>query len=276
MPTLANRLSAVVGNPIGTIVTGVTTVVDNTSNAAATAVQDLADQARKLVNDAVQSVERTGSSMEQDIESASARAVQDAQHAANDAAVQINDTVTKARQDLLKLFDLIGNQVGNLLGNLPDPSMGSVNGTKFFTPADGYVLMMKVINESKPQIQFETHEPAIIRAFSSMIATSPRDFQDKMLADFRRRFAIPLPNSANAIGVDDVAMVAAVFTGIAACIAATTGPLLAIGVATLLVLLGVAIIYAINQGYNVKNVELGTGSGPDLRPTIKFSLEKAN
>lgn len=107
-----------------------------------------------------------------------------------------------------------------------------------------------------------------------MLAGSPEKFKEKMLADFRRKYGNPMDSMSNVVGADDVAITAAIFAGIASCIAATAIPIMAVGVSILLILFGVAIIYAIHEGYDVENVELGTGSGADLRPTLKFSLKK--
>lgn len=73
-------------------------------------------------------------------------------------------------------------------------------------------------------------------------------------------------------------MITAIFMGVAACITASVPLVVAIGglavsaaVAVFIVLCSIAIIYAIHEGYDVENVEIGTTDG---RPSIKFSLRR--
>jgi hypothetical protein len=238
----------------------------------ASTLRDIADQAQQTVNDAVHSVEQTANDVGQQIRDSAATAATNIQQAANNADNAINAIATKARQDILKLLDLLGSITPPAV---PDASMGSVNGTKFYTPVDGYGLLMKAVHDNQDPIEFETHDPAIIQAFSSMIAGSAQELKDKMLADFRRRFNLPnIPPAQGIIGGDDAAVTAAIFAGVAACITASAVPIMATGVAILLVLIGIAFIYAISQGYDIEDVKLSTGSGADLRPAIQFSLKK--
>jgi hypothetical protein len=240
----------------------------------ASGASEVADKAQGIVTTAIHEIEEAGSTAGQTIQSSSARATQDIQNATNAAGRQIGDTVSKAREDLLKLLEIIGGQVTGIIGGLPDASIGTVNGEKFYTPADGYILAMKAIYEKPPTIEIRTYEPAVIQVFGSMVARSKEEFRRKLLDEFQRQFNLPPLNAeiSRAVVADDVAMAAAIFGGVAACMAASVGPILATGVVIFMLLLGIALVIAVIEGYDVENVELGVGEGG--RPTIKFSLKK--
>ncbi|HLM56890.1 MAG TPA: hypothetical protein VK422_12300 [Pyrinomonadaceae bacterium] len=256
---------------------------------------DITQQAQQIVARAVRDVEAAGSRAGQTIEAAAVRAAGDAQSVAATANREINDVATRARNDITKLLDLIGGQLKDALGSLPDGSIGTVNGEKFYTPVDCYILVLKAVNDRKPSIEIKAHEPEIVRALGFMVARNAEEFKRKMEEQLRTTLRLPnedisklltkslqtqshvqpaaaLPAAAAAGAVGDALVITAIFAGVAAVLTASAVPILATGASIALILLVLAIIYAISEGYDVENVELSVGA--DGRPTLKFSLKK--
>lgn len=185
----------------------------------------------------------------------------------------------------------------SVVNNLADPSIGTVNGEKFYTPVDGYLLVIKAVNERKPRVEIKTYEPAVVSGLKFMVARNSQEFKRKMEDELKRQFGISrsdiekllIPSKTNTTygpsRVSDPVTIAAIFAGVAAVITATAALVAAKGVATVgvitaagavivMILLVLAIIYAISEGYDVEGVEFSVG--PDGRPTLKFSLKNNN
>lgn len=112
-------------------------------------------------------------------------------------------------------------------------------------------------------------------AGTQTVNVSGKEFMDKMRADFQSKFTTPLSLTAGIIGADDVALVAAIFGGIATILAASTAPILATAVGLLVILIGITLLVAVAEGYTVDYFRLSwTGTGPDARPTLDFRLVK--
>lgn len=177
-------------------------------------------------------------------------------------------------------FGVNVGSITSLTTGAPDLSLGTVNGDKFYTPYDMLIRVILAANRGDKEITITTHQPEVIAAYRWMEGKTKEEIYQRILDYITTEYRIDPHTSFSSIaGVDDTAaillgvaaIIGAVCTGIAAILAASGPVIIAVGIAIFLALLGVAIIYAIHEGYDVKNVDVTAVAG---MPHIAFSLEK--
>lgn len=161
-----------------------------------------------------------------------------------------------------------------------DTSVGTVNGQKFYTPFDMFGLIVTTVNTGAP-ISIVFYEPAIVDALYRLGVTTKEELEKRLLSQIRPLYRGDVNGGARFVaggavmalsGWEWALIIGAIGTA-AAVLAASVPVILAMGAATFLVLLGVAIIIAVMNGYDVQDFRYSTTS--DGRPTVEFSLRKA-
>lgn len=251
------------------------------TDAAAEALRAEAEAIAKAARAAAEEARQAAEKAAEEARQAADKARQAAEKAERTARSGVESAVTKTREIIDKLasdgrrvIDTLTNTMGG--GELdrsgaPDLSIGRVNGQRFYTPEHMLILVVTSVNNGERDIVIETHQPEVIEAFRWLEGHTKEEIGRRI---FERYQLYPLPVSAAApppLVPPEVLIIGAVFGGIATVMAASVPVIFALTVLVFASLLGVAIIYAVHKGYDIKNVELSVEDG---KPKIKFSLEK--
>jgi hypothetical protein len=257
-------------------------------------IANLDTSVQKIVTTATKDIQQSVETAGRVVQATATKAGQDVQNATAVASKEIGAIALQARTDLENLLKNIGHQADVIAAGLPDATAGNVNGEKFYTPADAYVLFMKAIAEKKPVVDLWIYEPGVVHLLGQFAASNANEFRAKLFDALRRTYNLPRDTEAliskaifgrefdrdeiinKAAGWDDVLMVTAIFGGIATVLTASIGPIMAMGLSlglfSFMLCLGIAFVLAVVNGYDIE--DFGLTSGPDGRTSLHGTLRK--
>lgn len=222
---------------IGAVTQSATTAQDHVEDAAAQAVGNVG-KAVEAVNTAAQT------------------ALTDLRTGADRAKREVRETANKSIAD----FQALVQQLLPLVGQPPaaaDFAIGDVNGEVFFEPMGCFLLFMKALQENRNPIKVRLREPAVVTAFEDFVGAT----QDQIAARLREKLIPRIQSTPRPATVVDPATVS--LTTILAAVPPAVWIILAVAVLVLavaaslfVVLMAVAIIFAIYKGYDIENVRL--------------------
>ncbi|MCR5880777.1 hypothetical protein [Phenylobacterium sp. J367] len=237
------------------------------------------DQVAKFITEAaaevIQTVTQAGDAAQSQVTATAGRAVQDVNRAANamaaatqTALLDLQGGADRARRDLQTTADRAIDDFRQLLGSLasllpalPSPNdfaIFEINGRQYLEPATFFVGLMKAIHDGEKPIRFRLHEPTVARAFRELVGNTEAEIARKARELVTARLGLPATSTAMVADPGTVSIAAvlaavppAVWIILALCVLA-----LAVGTMVFVVLMAVATIYAISQGYTIRDLGL--------------------
>lgn len=189
---------------------------------------------------------------------------------ADRARTDLQSGADSAIEDFQKLI----KEVLKLVGHLPTPTdlaFGEVNGTPFFEPLGFFALLVKAVSDGTSPIKVRLREPSVAQAFRDFAGSSMHEIAEKARGKVMPRLP-GVSGVVDPVGGSALAGALATIPNAVWIILALAGLILAAGVSLFVVLMAVAIIYALFKGYNVRGLEVNHTTplaGLEFRVTLE-------
>jgi len=230
------------------VVDAASEVVQTVVAAAATAQ----DSIETTGGQAVEAVRKTAAN----VDAAARTAMHEVRAGTDSAKRELQAVADRSVDDFQRLV----SELLKIIGHVPAPTdfaIGDVNGEAFFEPFGCFVLFMRAIHENKTPIKVRLREPTVAQAFREFVGST----QDEIARKAREKLipgtsvvstaADPVSGAAGAVATVLASVPPAVWI-----ILSIAAVILAVGVSIFVVLMGIAIIYALYRGYSIKDLRL--------------------